>query len=169
VRAPSEVGSPIMRKPRGKQILARTVIVGLAAFGLSVATAPFYGQQVPLDSKISARHLEAIEEKEPYHLRDLMRNGRPMLIAFVDHLCYTCLRSVESIEKPRSRFSDWANIAVIDPSRITVAHNWVKDRYRVWFVPKFVILDKRCDVVKEYFGPPPFKILASNLQPLLAQ
>ncbi len=121
--------------------MARTVIVGLAAFGLSVATAPIYGQQVPLDSKTLARHLAAIEERNPYRLRGLARNGRPTLIAFIDHLCYTCLRSVESIEKLRSRFSDLANIAVIDPSRISVAHTWAKDRYRVWFVPKFVILN----------------------------
>ncbi len=157
-----------MRKPRGKQILARTVIVGLAAFGLGVATAPIYGQQVLLDSKTLARHLAAIEERNPYRLRGLVRNGRPALIAFIDHLCYSCLRSVESIEKLRSRFSDLANIAVIDPSRISVAHTWAKDRYRVWFVPKFVFLDKGGDIVREYFGPTPSRTLATDLQPLLA-
>ncbi len=169
MKAPSEVGSSIMRKPRGKQILARTVIVGLAAFCLSAAAAPIYGQQVPLDSKTLARHLAAIEERNPYRLRGLVRNGCPTLIAFIDHLCYSCLRSVESIEKLRSRFSDLANIAVIDPSRISMAHTWAKDRYRVWFVPKFVFLDKGGDIVREYFGPTPVRTLASDIQSLLAQ
>ncbi len=126
-------------------------------------------QQAPLDSKALARHLEAFEEKEPYHLRDLMRNGRPTLIAFIDHLCYTCLRSVEIVEELRSRFSDRANIAVINPSRITGAHTWAKDRYRVWFVPKFVIVDKGGDIAKEYFGPTPARTLASNIQSLLTK
>ncbi len=158
-----------MRKPRGKQILARTVIVGLAAFGLSVATSPIYGQQVPLDSKALARHLEAIEEKEPYHLRDLVHNGRPTLIAFIDHLCYTCLRSVGPLEQLRREFSGRANVTVIDPSHITVAHSWAKDLYQVWFVPKFVFLDKGGDIVREYFGPTPVRTLASDIQSLLTK
>ncbi len=69
----------------------------------------------------------------------------------------------------KSRFSDQANITVVDPSRISVAHTWAKDYYRVWFVPKIVILDKRGDVAREYFGPTPSRTLASDLQPLLAQ
>ncbi len=169
MKVPSEVGSSITRKPRGKQSLARTVIVGLAAFCLSVAASPIYGQQVPLDSKTLARHLAAIEERNPYRLRGLERNGRPTLIAFIDHLCFTCLRSVGTVEKLKSRFSDQANITVIDPSRISVAHSWAKDRYRVWFVPKFVIVDKGGDIASEYFGPPPIQTLTSDLQPLLAQ
>ncbi|MCH7914653.1 MAG: hypothetical protein IH856_16740 [Deltaproteobacteria bacterium] len=169
MKAPSEVGSSITRKPRGKQILARTVIVGLAAFCLSVATSPIYGQQVPLDSKTLARHLAAIEERNPYRLRGLVRNGRPTLIAFIDHLCYTCLRSVGPLEQLRREFSGRANVIVIDPSRISVAHTWAKDRYRVWFVPKFVIVDKGGDIASEYFGPTPSRTLASDLQPLLAR
>ena len=76
---------------------------------------------------------------------------------------------MESIEKLRSRFSDLANIAVIDPSRISVAHTWAKDRYRVWFVPKFVIVDKGGDIASEYFGPTSARTLASDIQSLLAQ
>jgi len=158
-----------MRKPWGKQILARTVIVGLATFGLSVTPAPIYGQQVPLDSKTLARHLAAIEERNPYRLRVLVRNGRPTLIAFIDHLCYTCLRSVRPLEQLRREFSGRANVIVIDPSHITVAHSWAKDHYRVWFVPKFVILDKHGDLAKEYFGPTPTQTLTSDLQSLQAQ
>ncbi len=169
MKAPSEVGSSITRKPRSKQILARTVIVGLAAFCLSVATSPIYGHQVPLDSKTLARHLAAIEERNPYRLRGLVRNGRPTLIAFIDHLCFTCLRSVGTVGELKSRFSDQANITVIDPSRISVAHSWAKDYYRVWFVPKFVFLDKGGDIVREYFGPTPARTLASDIQSLLAQ
>ncbi len=69
----------------------------------------------------------------------------------------------------KSRFSDQANITVGNPSRISVAHTWAKDRYRVWFVPKFVILDMHGDLAKEYFGPTPIQTLTSDLQPLLAQ
>ncbi len=116
-----------------------------------------------------ALHLKAIEEKNPYRLQDLARNGRPTLIAFIDHLCFTCLRSVEIVDKLKDQFSVHANIAVIDPSRISVAHSWAKDYYRVWFVPKFVILDKQGEVAKEYFGPTPIKILTSDLQSLQAQ
>jgi len=76
---------------------------------------------------------------------------------------------VGTVEKLKLCFSDLANIAVIDPSRISVAHSWAKDRYRVWFVPKFVILDKHGDLAKEYFGPTPAQTLASDIQSLLAR
>ena len=69
----------------------------------------------------------------------------------------------------KSRFSGRANVTVINPSRITPAHTWAKDSYRVWFVPKFVILDRRGEVAGEYFGPTPAQTLASNLQILLAR
>ena len=169
MRSTSRDEWPITRRSPSRRVQSRAAILALVALSIGLASPLLYGQQAPLDSKTLARHLEAIEEKEPYHLRDLMRNGRPTLIAFVDHLCFTCLRSVESIEKLRSRFSDRANIAVIDPSRITAAHTWAKDRYRVWFVPKFVIVDKGGDIASEYFGPTLARTLASNLNALLTK
>ena len=116
-----------------------------------------------------ALRLAAIEEKNPYRLRDLRRNGRPTLIAFIDHLCYTCLRSVKDVEQLKKEFSGRANIVVIDPSHITTAHSWAKDHYQVWFVPKFIILNKGGNVATEYFGPTSPRVLASDLQTLLAQ
>ncbi len=137
----SRVEWPITRRSPGRRVQSRAAILALVALSIGLASPLLYGQQAPLDSKTLARHLEAIEEKEPYHLRDLMRNGRPTLIAFIDHLCFTSLRSVGTVGELKSRFSDQANITVIDPSRISVAHSWAKDYYRVWFVPKFVILN----------------------------
>lgn len=169
MRSTSRVEWPIMRRSLGRRVLSRGAIAALVALSIGLASPLLYGQQALFDPKALVLHLEAIEEKEPYHLRDLVRNGRPTLIAFIDHLCYTCLRSVESIEKLRSRFSDLANIAVIDPSRISVAHTWAKDRYRVWFVPKFVIVDKGGDIASEYFGPTPARTLASDIQSLLTK
>ncbi len=116
-----------------------------------------------------ALRLAAIEEKNPYRLKDLRRNGRPTLIAFIDHLCYTCLRSVKDVEQLKKDFSVRANIVVIDPSRITTAHSWAKDHYQVWFVPKFIILNNWGNVTSEYFGPTSPRVLASDLQTLLAQ
>ncbi|MEE8075062.1 MAG: hypothetical protein V3T60_05490 [Candidatus Binatia bacterium] len=69
----------------------------------------------------------------------------------------------------KSRFSDQANITVGNPSRISVAHTWAKDRYRVWFVAKFVLLNKGGDVTTEYFGPTPARTLISDLRTLLAR
>lgn len=82
------------------------------------------------------------EETNPHRIRELMRNGQPTLIAFIDHFRYTCLRPVGPIEQLRREFSGRANVIVIDSSRTTAAHSWAKDHYRVWFVPKFVIVDK---------------------------
>ena len=144
-------------------------MLGLAALAIVVAgPPPLYGQGASFDSGAMARRLAAVEEKDPYRLRTLVREGRPTLIAFIDHLCYTCLRFVEPIEKIRRRFAGRANVVIIDPSRISVAHTWAKDRYRVWFVPKFTLLNKRGDVAGEYFGPTSARTLASELQALLA-
>ena len=158
-----------MRRFSDGRILVRATILGLVSLGIAVVPPPIHGDQRLSDARAMALHLKAIEEKNPYRLQDLARNGRPTLIAFIDHLCFTCLRSVEIVDKLKDQFSVHANIAVIDPSRISVAHSWAKDYYRVWFVPKFVILDKRGDVAKEYFGPTPIKILTSDLQSLQAQ
>ena len=113
--------------------------------------------------------LAAIEQKNPYYLRVLVGNGRPTLIAIIDHLCHTCLRSVEDVEQLKKDFSVRANIVVIDPSRITTAHSWAKDHYQVWFVPKFIILNNGGNVATEYFGQTSPRVLASDLQTLLAQ
>ncbi|MFQ5540104.1 MAG: hypothetical protein ACE5FB_06840 [Candidatus Binatia bacterium] len=158
-----------MRRSLGGWVLVRVAILGLVALCIAMVPPPIHGEQRLSGAKALAQQLAAIEEKNPFHLRDLVRNGRPTLIAFIDHLCFTCLRSVGTIEELKSRFSDHANITVIDPSRISVAHGWAKDRYRVWFVPKFVILDKHGDVAKEYFGPTPIQTLTSDLQSLQAQ
>ncbi|MCZ6872570.1 MAG: hypothetical protein O7G88_03410, partial [bacterium] len=91
------------------------------------------------------------------------------LIAFVDHRCYSCLRSVELVEELRRRFSVRANVAVIDPSRITPAHTWAKDHYRVSFVPKFILVDRTGSVVWEKFGPVTIQTLYSRLQALLTR
>jgi hypothetical protein len=149
--------------------LVGATILGFVALGIAALPPPIHGEQGIFDAKAMALQLKAIEEKNPYRLRVLARNGRPTLIAFIDHLCFTCLRSVGTVEKLKSRFSDQANITVIDPSRISMAHGWAKDRYRVWFVPKFVILDKQGNVAKEYFGPTPIQTLTSDLQSLQAQ
>ncbi len=74
-----------------------------------------------------------------------------------------------TVDKLGALFSDDANIAVIDPARISVAHTWAKDHYRVWFVSKFVILDKQGNVAKEYFGATPLRTLVSDLQSLQAR
>ncbi len=50
-----------------------------------------------------------------------------------------------------------------------MAHTWAKDRYRVWFVPKFNLLNKGGDVTTEYFGPTPARTLISDLRTLLAR
>jgi len=136
---------------------------------MTVASSPLHGEQTEFDIKAMVQHLAAIEEKNPYRLRDLRRNGRPTLIAFIDHLCYTCLRSVKDVEQLKKDFSVRANIVVIDPSRITTAHSWAKDHYQVWFVPKFIILNNGGNVASEYFGPTSLRVLASDLQTLLAQ
>lgn len=130
-----------MRRSPVGWVLFQAAIVALVALSISLVSPPLYAQQVPFDSKALARILETIEEKEPYHLRDLVFNGRSTLIAFLDHFCYTCLRSEETVEKLKMRFSDRTNVVIIDSSRILVAHTWAKDGYRVWFVPKFVILN----------------------------
>ncbi|MFQ5541991.1 MAG: hypothetical protein ACE5E2_04110 [Candidatus Binatia bacterium] len=158
-----------MGRSLGGWVLVRATIPALVALGIAMVPPPIHGEQRLSDTKALARQLAAIEEKDPFHLRDLVRNGRPTLIAFIDHLCFTCLQSVGTVEELKSRFSDKNNITVIDPSRISVAHGWAKDRYRVWFVPKFVILDKHGDVAKEYFGPTPIQTLTSDLQSLQAQ
>ncbi len=165
----SEAQLLIMGRFLGRWVLSRAAILGLVALGMAVVPSPIHSEQHLSDARAMALHLKAIEEKNPYRLQDLARNGRPTLIAFIDHLCFTCLRSVEIVDKLKEQFSVHANIAVIDPSRISVAHSWAKDYYRVWFVPKFVILDKRGDVAKEYFGPTPIRTLASDLLPLLAR
>jgi len=165
----SEAQLLIMRRSLGRWVLSRAAILGLVALGMAVVPPPIHSEQHLSDARAMALHLKAIEEKNPYRLRDLVSNGRPTLIAFIDHLCFTCLRSVEIVDKLRSQFSVHANIIVIDPSRISVAHTWAKNLYRVWFVPKFVILDKQGNVAKEHFGPTPIRTLASDLQPLLAR
>ncbi len=144
-------------------------IIDLIVLSTTVVVPPLYGQQIPFDAKAMVLRLAAIEQKNPYRLRELVGNGRPTLIAFIDHLCYTCLRSVEEVEQLKRDFSVRANIVVIDPSRITTAHSWAKDRYQVWFVPKFIILNNGGNVASEYFGPTSPHVLASDLQTLLAQ
>jgi hypothetical protein len=158
-----------MGRSLGRWVLSRAAILATVVLVIATVSPPLYGQESALNAKALAHRLAAIEEENPFRLQDLVRNGRPTLIAFIDHLCFTCLRSVGTVEELKSRFSDQANIAVIDPSRISVAHGWAKDRYRVWFVPKFVILDKHGDVAKEYFGPTPIQTLTSDLQSLQAQ
>ncbi len=144
-------------------------IIGLIVLSTTVVVPPLYSQQIPFDAKAMALRLAAIEQKNHYHLRELVGNGRPTLIAFNDHLCYTCLCSVENVEQLKKDFSVHANIVVIDPSRITTAHSWAKGHYQVWFVPKFIILNKGGNMATEYFGPTSPRVLASDLQTLLAQ
>ena len=144
-------------------------IIGLIVLSTTVVVPPLYGQQIPFDAKAMVLRLAAIEQKNPYRLHELVGNGRPSLIAFIDHLCYTCLRSVKDVEQLKKDFSVRANIVVIDPSRITTAHSWAKDRYQVWYVPKFIILNNGGNVASEYFGPTSPHVLASDLQTLLAQ
>jgi len=165
----SEAQFLIMERSLGRWGLSRATILTTVVLVIATVSPPLYGQESTINAKTLAHRLAAIEEKNPYRLRDLRRNGRPTLIAFIDHLCYTCLRSVEPIEELRWRFSGRANVTVINPSRITPAHTWAKDSYRVWFVPKFVILDRRGEVAGEYFGLTPAQTLASNLQILLAR
>ncbi|MFQ5920110.1 MAG: hypothetical protein ACE5I4_08745, partial [Thermoplasmata archaeon] len=106
----------------GARTLARAAMLGLVALGIAVKAPPLYGQQALFDWEGAVRRLAAIEEQDPYRLRDVVRNGRPTLIAFLDHLCYTCLRSVETAGELSRRFSGRADVAVIDTSRITAAH-----------------------------------------------
>ena len=47
---------------------------------IPMASAPLYSQQAAFDPKALARRLTAIEEKQPYHLRNIVRNGQPNLI-----------------------------------------------------------------------------------------
>jgi len=146
----------ILGRSLGGWVLSRAAILATVVLVIATVSPPLYGQESTLNAEALAHRLAAIEETNPFHLRDLVRNDRPTLIAFIDHLCFTCLRSVGTVEKLKLRFSDLANIAVID-------------RYRVWFVPKFVILDKHGDLAKEYFGPTPGWTLASDIQSLLAR
>jgi len=170
VKSPQrKVGLHIMTTSRGRWVLIQAAIIGLTALSTTVLVRPLHSHHTPFDSKTMALRLAAIEEKNPYRLKDLRRNGRPTLIAFIDHLCYTCLRSVKDVEQLKKDFSVRANIVVIDPSRITTAHSWAKDRYQVWFVPKFIILNNGGNVASEYFGPTSPHVLASDLQTLLAQ
>ncbi len=146
----------ILGRSLGGWVLSRAAILATVVLVIATVSPPLYGQESTLNAEALAHRLAAIEETNPFHLRDLVRNDRPTLIAFIDHLCFTCLRSVGTVEKLKLRFSDLANIAVID-------------RYRVWFVPKFVILDKHGDLAKEYFGFTPARTLASDIQSLLAR
>ncbi len=146
----------ILGRSLGGWVLSRAAILATVVLVIATVSPPLYGQESTLNAEALAHRLAAIEETNPFHLRDLVRNDRPTLIAFIDHLCFTCLRSVGTVEKLKLRFSDLANIAVID-------------RYRVWFVPKFVILDKHGDLAKEFFGPTPARTLASDIQSLLAR
>ena len=164
-----KVGLHIMTTSRERWVLIQAAIIGLTALSTTVLVRPLHSHHTPFNSKTMALRLAAIEQKNPYRLQELVRNGRPTLIAFIDHLCYTCLRSVEHVEQLRREFSGRANIVVIDPSRITTGHSWAKDRYQVWFVPKFVILDRVGHVAWEYFGPLPTEIVASNLRSLVAR
>lgn len=146
----------------------RVAVLALAALSPSVPTL-LRAQEASFDWEAAVRRLEAIEERDPSRLPDLARNGHPTLIAFIDHTCYTCLRSVESVTALRARFAERANVVLIDPLRLTPAHAWAKDHYRVWFVPKFVLLSRRGAVAKEYFGPIPARALAADLEALLAK
>ncbi len=128
-------------------------IIGLIVLSTTVVVPPLYGQQIPFDAKAMVLRLAAIEQKNPYRLRELVGNGRPTLIAFIDHLCYTCLRSVEDVEQLKRDFSVRANIVVIDPSHITTAHSWAKDHYQVWFVPKFIIFKQGGKCGQRIFWP----------------
>ncbi len=158
-----------MKRCLSKQVLVGSAILSLVALGVVVASLPLYGHQTEFDLKGVVQRLALIEERDPFRLRDLARNGQPTLIAFIDHLCYTCLRSVEDVEQLKKEFSGRANIVVIDPSHITTAHSWAKDHYQVWFVPKFIILNNGGNVATEYFGQTSPRVLASDLQTLLAQ
>ena len=164
-----KVGLHIMTTSRERWVLIQAAVIGLTALSTTVLVRPLHSHHTPFNSKTMALRLAAIEQIYPYRLQELVRNGRPTLIAFIDHLCYTCLRSVEDVEQLKKDFSVRANIVVIDPSRITTAHSWAKDHYQVWFVPKFIILNKGGNVASEYFGPTSPRVLASNLQTLLAQ
>ncbi|MFQ5914304.1 MAG: hypothetical protein ACE5JS_14080 [Nitrospinota bacterium] len=157
-----------MSRPRGWNWV-RKGYLSLAAFCMVIGAPSLFGHQVPFDSSVAARRLAAVEEKDPYRLRSLVRDGRPTLIAFIDHLCHTCLRSVGPIEKLKQRFAGRANVVVIDPARISAAHTWAKDYYQVWFVPKFVLIGQSGEVVREHFGPTPAETLASDLRALLAR
>ena len=104
-----KVGLHIMTTSRGRWVLIQAAIIGLTALSTTVLVRPLHSHHTPFDSKTMALRLAAIEEKNPYRLKDLRRNGRPTLIAFIDHLCYTCLRSVKDVEQLKKDFSVRAN------------------------------------------------------------
>jgi hypothetical protein len=54
--------------------------LGLAAFCAAMGAAPLYGQRTSFDLEGMARRLAAIEEKDPYRLRQLVGEGWPTLI-----------------------------------------------------------------------------------------
>jgi len=93
-----------MRRFPGKRVFLRAAEPFLLVLVMTVASYPLHGEQTEFDIKAMVQHLAAIEEKKPYRLRVLARNGRPTLIAFIDHQCYTCLRSVEDIEQLIPKF-----------------------------------------------------------------
>lgn len=146
----------------------RAMLLGLAALALALP-APLRAHEASFDPVEAVRRLEAIEERDPYRLRGLIGSGRPTLIAFIDHTCYTCLRSVEPVEGLKRQFAGRADVVLINPLRLTSAHAWAKDRYHVWFVPKYVLLGRDGAVAKEYFGLTSAGALAAGLQALLAE
>lgn len=137
------------------------------ALAMAAAAGPLPAHERRFDPEEAVRRLEAIEERDPSRLRELTRSGRPTLIAFIDHTCYTCLRAVGPVGALQRRFAGRAHVVLINPLRLTAAHAWAKDTYRVWFVPKFVLVGRRGEVAGEHFGPTPPGTLAAGLEALL--
>ncbi len=72
----------MMIRSNKKYVLATGVIIALLMTDWGKPFAPLHAHDASFDSKALARRLAAIEEKNPYRLRDLVSNGRPTLIAF---------------------------------------------------------------------------------------
>lgn len=78
---PQAIGeTPGVRRHFGEWSGVLKGCLGLAAICPAMGAAPLYGQRTSFDLEGMARRLAAIEEKDPYRLRQLVGEGWPTLI-----------------------------------------------------------------------------------------
>ena len=115
--------------------------------------------------------LEGLFFPEPAKVAQVIANGRPTLLGFLDRGCSSCLRMVPALEALQKEIGGEVNILVIDLDDLgkNPTVDLLAKQYKVWAGPQFVLFDKRGKMVGKLFGPKSREELIGRLRKLIAQ
>lgn len=84
---------------------------------------------------------------------EIVKNGRPTLLAFIDKHCGYCLSMVPIVEQLQRDYEARLNILTVDNERLDLPVRFLVMKYQIWATPTLVVLDRKGAVYRKLHGP----------------